>query len=151
MTATFELTCSVTLEEVPAIRRLVEKVHRRFVPSSDDMSRVAMATHELLENAIKFSIDGSAMIRIEVPADGEILITTRNRASVDDLAGLRKIAAELDASPDPMLFYIGLMQRAPDARGGLGIGRVAAEGEMQIGFALDGDIVEVKARAKASA
>jgi anti-sigma regulatory factor (Ser/Thr protein kinase) len=144
---TFELTCTVTLEEVPEIRRLVERVHRRFVPNRDDISRVAMATHELLENAIKFSTDGTATIRIEVPDEGEIRITTRNRARSDDLEGLQRIAAELEASPDPMLYYIGLMQKSPDRRGGLGIGRVAAEGEMAIALELDGDVVEVSARA----
>lgn len=143
----FELTCMVTLEEVPEIRRLVERVHRRFLPNRDDISRVAMATHELLENAIKFSTDGMATIRIEVPSNGEVLITTRNRANTNDLAGLRKLTTELQTAPDPMLFYISLMQRAPEARGGLGIGRVAAEGEMQIALELHGDVVEISARA----
>jgi len=143
----FELTCTVTVEEVSEIRRLVERLHRRFVPNDEDISRVAMATHELLENAIKFSTDGRAMLRIDVPSDGEVRITTRNRANKADLAGLQRLADELQAADDKMVFYVGLMQRNPESRGGLGIGRVAAEADMQIALQLNGDVVEVSARA----
>ena len=140
----FELACAMKLDDVRDVRHLVEKLHKRFLLDREDVSRLAMAAHELLENAVKFSADGSATLRIEV--GDEICVTTRNRARTPDVADLVAIAAELDAAPDPMLFYLGLMKRSPSSRGGLGLGRIAAEGEMKIGFEVDGDVVQVRAR-----
>jgi hypothetical protein len=136
----------MALEDVPAVRRFVEKLHRRLVTSSDDVARVAMATHELLENAVKFSTDGNATLKIEVVDGEQIRITTRNAARTADREGLRVLTEQLAAAPDPMVFYLQRMQEAPAERGGLGIGRVAAEGEMTIGVTVDGDVVEVRAQ-----
>ena len=52
-TESFELTGNLTVADVPDVRRFVEKFHGR-TSNADDVSRVAMATHELLENAVKF-------------------------------------------------------------------------------------------------
>lgn len=141
----FQLGGSIAIDDVPDVRRIVEKVQRRVVRNADDMSRMIMAAHELLENAVKFSTDGSASLHIEVK-NAQVCITTRNRASVEHLDELRMIMEEL-GSTDPMAYYLGLMDRSPASRGGLGLGRVAAEGEMQIAFELDGDMVQVHARA----
>ena len=147
MNALFEVRGEISVSDVPDVRRFVDKFHRKLVTDADKRSRVAVATHELLENAIKFSADGSAWLRIEI-IDGALCITTRNRARHADLDVLTNIARELSSAPDAMTFYLDLMQRSPaDVRGGLGLGRVAAEGEMTIGLALDGDVVEVRATA----
>jgi anti-sigma regulatory factor (Ser/Thr protein kinase) len=140
-----ELQGSLTLDDVPYVRRFVEKIHRGVVRNDDDISRLAMATHELLENAVKFSVDGGASLRIEIE-DDSVCITTRNRAALADLDDLRAIASELEQAANPMVVYLALMKRAPTLRGGLGLGRVAAEADMQIGLELDGDIVQIQAR-----
>ena len=140
-----ELEGTIALDDVSHVRRFVEALHRRVAMTHDDASRLAMVTHELLENAIKFSTDGGASLRVEVAAANRVCITTRNRTRERDLDALKAITSTLVAR-DPMDVYIGLMKRAPAAPGGLGLGRVAAEGEMEIGLALDGDIVQVQAR-----
>ncbi len=144
-TETFELTGKLTVADVPDVRRFVEKFHGR-VSNADDVSRVAMATHELLENAVKFSTDGSASLRIDV-GGSQVTITTRNRARPADLDELRELARQLASTIDPMLFYLDRMRQSPTRVGGLGLGRVAAEGEMKIELVLDGDMVQVKAAA----
>lgn len=140
----FELTGALVVEDVPEVRRFVEKLHRR-VSNPEDVSRVAMATHELLENAVKFSTDGSTCLRVEI-GGSQVTITTRNRAKPDDLEELRQIANELTTALDPMLVYLDQMRRTKGI-GGLGLGRVAAEGEMKLELILDGDIVQVRAEA----
>jgi len=142
----FELNGNLTVDDVPEVRRFVEKLHRRN-SSAEDISRVAMATHELLENAVKFSTDGTASLRIEVGAS-QVTITTRNRARPNDLEELSELARDLTSALDPMLFYLEQMRRSPKRSGGLGLGRVAAEAEMKIELILDGDIVQIRAEAK---
>lgn len=141
----FEVTGNLTVDDVPEVRRFVEKLHRR-VSNPDDLSRVAMATHELLENAVKFSTDGSAGLRIEI-GGSEVTITTHNRARPGDLDELRQLADDLTSALDPMLFYLEQMRKSPSRVGGLGLSRVAAEGEMKIELRLEGDIVKIRAEA----
>src|SRR5437667_8344944 len=99
MAPTFEINCTITIADVPEVRRFVERLHRGLVSDGDDMSRIVMTAHELLENAVKFSADGSAMLRIEIVSGREINITTRNRARASDLAELREVAARLEQTP----------------------------------------------------
>lgn len=141
----FELTCAITIEDVPDVRRIVEKLHGRLMRNGDDVSRVAMATHELLENAVKFSADGTASLKIEIVDGSQVRITTRNLAREQDLAGIASLAKEIESVTDAMSFYLELMERSPDSRGGLGLGRIAAEGEMQVAIELDANVVEVHA------
>jgi hypothetical protein len=142
----FELSGSIGVDDVPEVRRFVEKLHRR-VSNPDDVSRVAMATHELLENAVKFAVDNSTSLRVDV-GGSMVTITTRNRARPQDLEELRQISRELADAIDPMLYYLEQMRRAPTRIGGLGLGRVAAEAEMRIDVVLDGDIVQIRAEAR---
>jgi hypothetical protein len=146
----FELVGTIGVEDVTDVRRFVDKLHRRFVHNIDDASRLVMATHELLENAVKFSADGTATLRIEIVDGAELCITTTNRARTADVETLITIAAELDAAPDAMAFYVELMSRDPRGQGGLGLGRVAAEGEMRVRLELRQDLVEVSAKARLS-
>lgn len=141
----FELDGAFTVEQVSAVRRLLERLHRTGA-NHEMLSRVSIAAHELFENAVKFSSDGFASIRVDVVAPHRVLIMTRNRASEEHLVALRAMAARLQqGSRDMMGVYLDLMQQAPRARGGLGIGRVAAEAEMAVDIELDGDLVVVRA------
>jgi hypothetical protein len=138
----------LTVQEVRDVRRLVERLHRREHP--EVVARLAVATHELFENAVKFSADGTCSFRIDVDEAG-ILITTRNRASVDDLLELRDFAHRLAGATDMVAFYLELMRASPKERiGGLGIGRVAAEGEAQIELSFEDDVVVTRAILPAS-
>jgi anti-sigma regulatory factor (Ser/Thr protein kinase) len=142
----FELMGRLTPHDVPDVRRLVENVHRRIVDNGDDVSRLALVTHELLENAVKYSADGTASLRIELFDGRDVVITTRNRARRDDVKELLSIAADIQAISEPQAVYLELMKRAPNARGGLGLGRVVVDGAMKIVIDVDGDVLEVRAR-----
>jgi hypothetical protein len=135
------------MSDVADVRRFVEKLHDRLLRDKDLVARLAMATHELLENAVKFSANGTATIRVDIE-DAEVCITTRNLARSADVDHLLAVAQEIKTTPDAMAFYLGLMSRAPHAQGGLGLGRIAAEGDMQIGLVFEGDVVEVCARSR---
>lgn len=140
----FEIDGTLTSKDVPLVRRFVEGLHRKI---SADASLLAMATHELLENAVKFSVDGSAFLRLEI-VDSTATVTTRNRASPDNVEVLTKIKeAMMSGDFDPMLYYLEQMGHR-DRIGGLGLGRVAAEAEMKIEMSvLEDNTVEIKAAA----
>jgi hypothetical protein len=144
----FQLGGTIAVDDMPDVRRIVEKVHLRVMSNRDDIARVIMAAHELLENAVKFSSDGSATLDIEVVGGNEVCITTRNRTNPENIKELRAIRDELGSVADSYTYYLALMHRAPrsSSGGGLGIGRVAAEGEMKIDVELEGDIVQIQAR-----
>lgn len=65
-TAYFELDFKPNVQLVSVVRRCVTELYQRFLDDPDGTSRVALATHELLENAVEYSRDGETTIRIEV-------------------------------------------------------------------------------------
>jgi anti-sigma regulatory factor (Ser/Thr protein kinase) len=145
MTDRFELEGQWTSDQVADVRRFVERLHRGKLADEDLAARVATATHELFDNAVKFSTNGEALLRIDLTRDRDlrIKITTRNRANATHIDGLRELARELREAPDVMAFYVALMRRA--RQGGLGIGRIAAETEMAIDLDLVDDMVVISA------
>jgi hypothetical protein len=161
--AFFEMSFCPSIELVSLVRRFVGTFYLRVLDDADLASRVALATHELLENAVKYSADGEANIRMEIrraspemAAAGQphaITIRTRNKAPVDRASSLEANIDEMNRLGDPFKFYQTLMRRSAKSgvAGGLGLGRVAAEAEMAISLALHGDTVEVVARTLAPA
>jgi hypothetical protein len=146
MESRLELAGAFTVDQVPEVRRFVERLHAHH-ENPELIARVSVATHELFENAVKFSCDGTCAIRIGIDHDaGHVQITTRNRATVDDLLELRDLAAQLARATDMLTFYLDLMRHSPRERdGGLGIGRVAAESEARIELTFEDDVVVVTA------
>jgi hypothetical protein len=107
-------------EDINDLRRLVERLHPRRGSTEVDVARVALTAHELLENAVKLSVD----------ANGTTELVTRNRAAAKDRAVLQRFAAEIEGAPDPE----PVLPVADGAR---------AE---EVGFVFQDDVVEVHAR-----
>jgi two-component sensor histidine kinase len=144
-----QLDGEFSIEQVPDVREFVERLHADL-PDPDILARVSMAAHELFENAVKFAADGVASLELELSRE-RVVITTRNRARTDHLGGVRQMSAKLRAATDRMAFYVDLMRSSPKARGGLGLGRVAAEAEMDVAIDIVDDVVTVRAELGATA
>jgi hypothetical protein len=146
----FELTFHPDLELVTNVRDFVEAFYRRLLDDHDAGGRLAIATHELLENAVKYSIDGETSLRIDVvPAPGSraVAVRTRNRAEDQHVTTLRVYLDEMRASADPAAYYLQRMRRAVRSAdvSQLGLARVCCEAEMQLSCTVEGDTVTIHA------
>lgn len=149
----FELSFRPNVALVSVIRRFVLEFYQRFLGDADATSRVALATHELLENAVKFSTDGQTTIRIEVHQDRNpavVDIELRNRAEPENVAAMRDILDGVASAPDALAFYQQLLvkrAKVSGKSGGLGLARICAEGEMHLSHrVVDGDVTVIQAR-----
>ena len=128
---------------VSVIRRFVEEVYEQVFDDLDTVSRITLAAHELLENAVKYSTDGPARIRVSLARGEEsdrVAISVSNRADQGNLAALKALFNEMQVS-DPLVHYQTLLRRNYRRKdgSGLGLARVQAEGEMVLTLEIAGD------------
>jgi hypothetical protein len=140
---TFQIDGQLSVEQVGDVRRFVERMWSGC-PDPDLLGRMIVATHELLENAVKFAPDRQVSFRLEI-ADTRVQITTRNRARSEHVQTLHEIAARLRRSTDNLAFYIDLLKNPVPGPGGLGIGRVAGEADMRLDMEIADDTVVIRA------
>jgi hypothetical protein len=137
---------------VSVTRRFVEEALEKYVADADFVARVAMTTHELLENAAKYARGGKAQLEITMEsASGGRTLTLRlsNATSPAHVDRLRETFSEIDASHDALGLYLNLMRRnAHDSEiSGLGLARIRAEGEMTLALTVQGDQALIVAHA----
>lgn len=142
----FELDFRPNFELISIVRRFVSDFYDKMLNDRDAVSRVALATHELLENAVKYSLDGATSLSITVePGDGQSLVRVRisNSASPKHIASIQALFAEMQRYADPFEHYQMAMERtAKQVEGsGLGLLRIRAEGEMRMTHTLEGDVL----------
>jgi hypothetical protein len=146
-----ELNFRPNVQLVSVVRRFVSEFYQRTLGDPDGTSRVALATHELLENAVKYSKDGDTTIRIEIKTDvspRSVSIMLRNRAEEQHIAAIKEIVDGISAHDDAFSFYQNLIaSKARNKEGsGLGLARICAEGEMKVTFdVVDRDLVILEA------
>jgi hypothetical protein len=144
-----ELSFEKRPELVSIVRRFVSDFYDRTLADPDATSRVALATHELLENAVKYSRDGRAKVRIQVSGRGDkvrVRIRTRNRACPEDAEHIRRMIEEM-MSMDANVYYLDLMRKNAHRTdgSGLGLARIHAEAEMDMSVACRNGCVTVSA------
>jgi signal transduction histidine kinase len=98
--------------------------------------RVELVVHELVENAIKYSMPEEDRVDVDVQGTAhEFEVSVWNRSSHEHIGILLGILAELERS-DPAEAYASAMRRCagaePTASGGLGLARIAYEAKVRL-------------------
>jgi hypothetical protein len=152
--ADFELRFSPSVRLVSKVRRFVMGFYEEVLGDlgPEVAHKIALATHELLENVKKYSSAPSSRLAIEVRTEPsgarEVAIRTWNQATADQMAALREIFSGIDAAQDRQSWYRQLMlqpSKSADS-GGLGLGRIMAEADMSVHCSFEENTVCIEAR-----
>lgn len=151
--AHLELSFSPSLYLVSIVRRFVSDFCLQIIADPDVASQVGLATHEMLENSARYSLDTRSTIRVEVEAEPNasvVTIETKNSAGREHMQTLRSVVDEIARAPDAFRHYQLLMERSMKRTdgSGLGLGRICAESDMALAYAFDDNVVTLRARAR---
>ncbi|MEO8704252.1 MAG: DUF6272 family protein [Kofleriaceae bacterium] len=132
---------------ISTVRRFTEEFYDRVLQDHDISEKVALATHELLENAVAYASDGETGVRVEL-ADDRLTVKTWNRVSPERLAALKTVIDEMNRATDPDDYYQILMNKTAYRTdgSGLGLARIRAEAEMAISYEVITDQVCIQAQ-----
>jgi hypothetical protein len=140
-----EVSFAPTIILVTVMREFVSSFYKTVLGKGNSQM-VAMATHELLENALKYSAQEGATLRIEVEAcDGfdRVSIRIANHADPSHIRPLQEMLRRMNDAPDAMAHYLELMRETSkrSSGSGLGLARLRAEAGMRLDLELEGNNV----------
>jgi anti-sigma regulatory factor (Ser/Thr protein kinase) len=133
---------------VDEIRRFVESFCACACPGRSREAQVALAVHELMQNAIPQAGGQTVDLSLEVdPPANCIEITVSNPCPEEAYRELMGRLERLYAEPDALRSYLKAMNEVPlPTRGGLGLARVRFEAQLELSATLDGQRVTIVAR-----
>lgn len=147
--ASVEIRFAPNADLICAVRRFVSTFYEDVLGDPVLASRMALATHELLENAVKYSIDGETRTLLEVTSEprAAVSVCTWNRAGAEDISRLGEIFREMARQPDVGAYYQDVMRRSATRTegSGLGLARIQAEAEMALSCSIDAGMVKIQA------
>ena len=144
------LTFRPTYELVGVAREFISSLYQTILTDPSASSRLGLTTHELLENAMKYSTDGKATLEIEIRRkNGQDLICLRisNQSEAAHLVRLRELFDGMQRSESAFTYYTDLMRRnAKRVGSGLGLARIWAEADMTMSCEIAGKVATIVAQ-----
>ena len=149
-----DLTVRNEWKNIDLLRSSVQNCFIAVFADLDGCHAVSMVTGELLENALKYgdwARDGRGMFRLRVTGtEPAIEVSVQNPLRADDpnAASLMSAIEWINGFVKPELAYRAkMLQIAQDASGpsGLGLVRIAFEGECRLSAVLESETVTVSA------
>src|SRR4051812_18865302 len=139
--------------QVGLINRTREAVIAFFGPilgDQDATGRIAVAAHELLENAFKYSLDGQCSVEITMVERNDhnrLTVRVANRCTPSSAAEVRRLVDLLDQARDPEVVYGELLEQSVlrEAGSGLGLARIRTECRMDLECAATDEWVSITA------
>ena len=131
---------------VDDIRRFVESFCAAACPGAEREEQLALAAHELVQNAISYASEPGVDLRLSVDHQAKrVRVSVSNVARPEQLKVLRERLAAIAAHPDPLSAYLAAMKEDPNGRGGLGLPRVRYEAALELDVTNEDDRVTVHA------
>jgi hypothetical protein len=131
---------------VDDIRRFVESFCAAACPGTDREEQLALATHELVQNAIAYASAPGIDLRLAMDREaGRVRVSVSNAVRPEQAAVLRERLARIVAHRDPLAGYLAAMRENPDGRGGLGLPRIRCEAALELAMSHEGERVTVHA------
>lgn len=150
--ARLEIRFSPSVPLISNVRRFVSTFYAEVLGDAEIADRVGLATHELLENAARYSIDGEMRTLLEITRgpNAAVSVRTWNRASPAQLFILQGLFDEMARCGDAFEYYQTAMRRtAKRTEGsGLGLARVWAEANMALALTEEHGWVIIQAELK---
>ena len=142
----FHLVFRPNIRLASTVRRFTNELYQRVLANQELAARVALATHEVLENAIAYAADDEAEIVIDF--DGDVVnVRTWNRAAPERIDAIKNGIDEVMTAPDPDAYYQQQMLVTANRTdgSGLGLARIRNEAEMNLSYEIDQDRVCIRA------
>jgi hypothetical protein len=107
----------------------------------------------LVENVVKYGMKPDVRVAIDLEKRGTstiLRLTTSNSARPDRLETAAKLLTELSEAEDPEAFYDKLIIETAPLEGvsGLGLARIRAEADLNVGFQIKGDRLDITVEAE---
>jgi len=133
---------------VDEIRRFVESFCSCACPGQLREAQVALAVHELMQNAIPQAGGEDVDLTLQVdPLANRIEIAVSNPCSDDQFHDLLSRVERLNSEPDALRSYMKAMAESPsNTRGGLGLARIRFEAQLELSVLREGRRVTVLGR-----
>jgi len=133
---------------VDEIRRFVESFCACACPGQSREAQVALAVHELMQNAIPHAGGEDVDLTLQVdPVADRIEVAVSNPCTEAQLVELQQRVERLNSEPDALRSYLRAMGEAPiSARGGLGLARIRFEAQLELAVIREGQRVTILAR-----
>lgn len=134
-----------------SIVQIITDFCRNVVDDQETQFAFQLAAYELIENLVKYSWGDHVLVRVEVqstPRGHEIVLVTQNQAPPERLADVAARLADAEAAEDPIEHFDRLVQEslASPGESRLGLGRLRAEGELQLAHRVDAETIWIEVR-----
>lgn len=142
------------LDLVPSMRKLVRDVCERVGAPGGFSASVAVAAHELLENATRYGDSPTVRLELDIVAlapQPRARISVFNRASAANIEKLREFFREVEHFADPSAHYQDRLRRAATRTDGSGLGLVRIRSEAKMALALTVTEAEIALQADSEA
>jgi anti-sigma regulatory factor (Ser/Thr protein kinase) len=128
------------------IRRFVETFCASACPWAEREEQLALATHELVQNAILNASTPDIELKLEVDRGRErVMLSVSNHARADSIDVLRARLDKAQSHPNPLDGYVAALREDPESRGGIGLARIRFEAALDLALEVQGERVTVTA------
>lgn len=119
---------------IDEIRRFVESFCSCGALGPDREAQIALAVHELMQNAVPHARGADVELDLEVdPRADKVTARVTNDCPEEEFVALRERIEAMYREPDALRDYLRTMKEQPStARGGLGLARVRFEAQMDL-------------------